>query len=84
MADGEISRIKTKLIQHLHQHDRTQDGYFEVLDSATFCKFGQQYMSTPGKQSGTERRTFFELEDSSIKMRSSEVCNHSVCSFLHI
>ena len=71
--DGEFSRVKTKLVQHLHQHDREAEGYYEVLDSSSLCMFGQQYLSTPGKSSGIERRTFFELEDAVIKERSAEV-----------
>ena len=71
--DGEFSRVKTKLSQHLHQHDREADGYYEVLDSSSLCKFGQEHLATPGKGSGIERRTFFELEDAVIKERSAEV-----------
>ena len=71
--DGEFSRVKTKLAHHLHQHDKEADGYFEVLDSSSLCKFGQDHLSKPGEKSGIERRTFFELEDAVIKERSTEV-----------
>ena len=66
--------MKTKLRMHKTRHQR---GELEVLDSASFCVFGEKYLATPGPRSGIEKRTFHELRDEDIKARAEEVCLYS-------
>ena len=54
---------------------RHQGGEFEVVDSASFCEFGEKYLSIPGPRSGIGSRTFHDLQDDEIKARAEEVLN---------
>ena len=62
--------MKTKLRLHRTRHE---GGEIEVVDSTTFCKFGERFLATPGPRSGIEKRTFKELRDEDIKARAEEV-----------
>lgn len=57
---------------HLQRHQAGED-YIEVKDSASYVKFGRKFLVKPGDRSGIEYRTFYDLEDSDIKLRSQEV-----------
>ena len=57
---------------HLQRHQAGED-YIEVKDSASYVKFGEKFLVKPGERSGIEYRTFHDLEDDDIKLRSQEV-----------
>ena len=63
--------MKTKLRMHRTRYQA--ENTIEVVDSVTFCEFGNEYLVTPGQRSGIERRSFHNLEDEDIKARSDEV-----------
>ena len=44
-----------------------------MLDSASFCEFGEKYLEKPGPRAGIEKRTFFDLKDEIIKQRTEDV-----------
>ena len=57
---------------HLQRH-LAGDDYIEVKDSASYVKFGEKFLIKPGERSGIECRTFYDLKDDDIKLRSQEV-----------
>ena len=57
---------------HLQRHQGGED-YIQVKDSASYVLFGEKYLEKPGDRSGIERRTFYDLDDENIKLRSQEV-----------
>ena len=63
--------MKTKLRMHRTRYQA--ENTIEVVDSSTFCKFGDEYLVTPGPRSGIERRSFHDLQDEEIKARADEV-----------
>ena len=67
--DGEFSRVKDKLYLHLKRHSSEDDGFEEVIDSASFQRFGEKFLSKPGKQAGIEKRTFAEITKEDIEQR---------------
>ena len=46
-----------------------------MIDSQTFNRFGKKYLSNPSKQSGIEKRTFYDLKKEEIEVRENEVKN---------
>ena len=52
---------------------KVDDDYIEVLDSASFCKFGVKYLEKPGPRASIEKRTFFDLKEEMIRERKKEV-----------
>lgn len=69
--------MKTKLRMHKTRYQA--ENTIEVVDSSTFCAFGDEYLVTPGPRSGIERRTFHDLKDVDIKARSGEVLTKNQC-----
>ena len=44
-----------------------------MIDSASFQRFGEKYLSKPGRQAGIEKRTFAEVKKEDIEQRKDEV-----------
>ena len=72
-ADGEFSRVKTRLALHTVRHHEDNPGYIEVCDSESFKKFGEQQMSIPGPQSKLKFRKFFNMKPEEIMERKKKV-----------
>ena len=68
-VDGEFSRYKDCLTFHMEKHNAELPDYIEVLNSETFVKFGEKYLSKPGPKSGIEMRKFFDLKENIVKDR---------------
>ena len=54
---------------HLVRHPEEQVGHIGVLDSATFSKFGNQQMSTPGQKAKLVSREFINMKPEEVKAR---------------
>ena len=72
-ADGEFSRVKTRLAMHVKRHPEEQVGHIGVRDSESFQKFGAQQMSTPGSRSQLERRYFIDMKAEEVLERKRVV-----------
>ena len=72
-ADGEFSRVKTRLSMHLARHPEEQVGHIGVKDSRTFQQFGTQQMSTPGQKAKLDSREFIDLKPEEMKERKATV-----------
>ena len=72
-ADGEFSRVKTRLAMHLKRHPEDQIGYVGVKDSESFAQFGSQQMSMPGSRSKLEKREFINMKPEEVVERKEEV-----------
>ena len=58
---------------HLKRHSSEDDEFEEVIDSGSFQRFGEKYLSKPGKKAGIEKRTFAEVKKEDIEQRQDEV-----------
>ena len=64
--------MKDKYRIHVNRHIRDGDS-IDVIDSCSFCEFGEKYLATPGPRANIEKRTFFDLPSEVIKQRAEEV-----------
>ena len=55
----------------LHQDSR--EVFEQISDSASFCRWAQKNLSTPGPKASIEKRTFHDLKKETIKKRADEV-----------
>jgi hypothetical protein len=72
-ADGEFSRLKTRLMLHLKRHDKEVPGYIFVKDSESLQRFGQQQMSAPGAKAKLDTREFIQVKPEEVMQRKAEV-----------
>ena len=72
-ADGEFSRLKTRLMLHLKRHDEKVPGYIFVKDSESLQRFGQQQMSAPGAKAKLDTREFIDVKPEEVMERKAEV-----------
>ena len=71
-VDGEFSRYKDALTINLERRDSENEDHVEVLDSTSFLRFGEKYLSEPGPRSGIKRRKFYDLKEITVKDRLAE------------
>ncbi len=72
-ADGEFSRVKTRLAMHLARHPEEQVGFIGLKDSKTFQQFGQQQMSLPGSRAKLDTREFIDMKPEEVLQRKEVV-----------
>lgn len=72
-ADGEFSRVKTRLAMHIKRHPEEQLGHIGVHDSESFQRFGAQQLSTPGRKAKLEKRIFIDLKPEEVLQRKRDV-----------
>ena len=64
--------MKDALTLHLTRHNRNEEGYFEVLNSETFARFGAENMAHPGPKSGIKERRFYDLKKETVDQRIAD------------
>ena len=72
-ADGEFSRVKTRLAMHTVKHPEDEVGYIVVKDSESFQRFGEQQLGKPGPRSKLLSRYFIDMKAEEVLERKRDV-----------
>ena len=72
-ADGDFSRVKTRLAMHFKRHLEDQVGYVDVKNSKTLAEFGNSQMAKPGPKAKLHSRTFIDMKAEEVLERKEEV-----------